>query len=496
MPDDALRPEREVVAFGTSRGRWVLVGTILGSGIASLDATVVNIALPRLGDDLDGDFAGLQWVVNGYTLTLAALILVGGSLGDRFGRRRIFVIGVLWFAVASLMCGLAPSVGLLVAARLLQGVGGALLTPGSLAIIQASFRPGDRARAIGAWSGFAGVTTAIGPFLGGWLIDVASWRWIFLLNLPLAAAVAVIAVRHIPESRAEGDDGPLDVAGAALGALGLAATTWGLIERSWIAGIIGLAALGMFVVTEARRSSPMLPLGIFRSRQFATANLVTLVVYGGLGAALFLIGLVLQVSLGYSPVEAGAATVPITLIMLAFSARAGALAQRIGPRRPMTIGPAVIAVGLLLMTRITPGCSYWRCVFPAVVVFAAGLALTVAPLTATVLAAASAEHSGIASGVNNAVARVAALLAVAAIPLVAGFSPGEDISPDALVDGFHTTVIVAALLVGAGAVLSWIGIRDSVLDAATPDDATPVRDRPPCYHCGANAPPLAVHGGG
>ncbi|MGD9705803.1 MAG: MFS transporter [Acidimicrobiia bacterium] len=473
----------------------MLLGTVLGSGMVSLDATVVNIALPRLSDDLDASFAGLQWVITGYTLTLASLILVGGSLGDRLGRRRVFTVGVVWFAVASLLCGIAPGIGTLVAARMLQGAGGALLTPGSLAIIQASFHPDDRARAIGAWSGFGGVTTAIGPLAGGWLVDAASWRWIFLLNLPLAGLVVWIAVHHIPETRATAVEGRNDLLGALLGVLGLAGATWGLIERSWPLGAVGIAGLVAFVVSEHHARHPMLPLAIFRSRQFTTANVVTLFIYGGLGAVLFLIGLVLQESLGYSPLEAGVATFPITLIMLTFSARAGALAQRIGARIPMTAGPAAIATGLVVLTRIEPGRSYASGVLPGLLVFASGLALTVAPLTATVLAAVDPEHSGVASGVNNAVARVGALLAVASVPLVAGFSPGADVSPATLVDGFHTVLLVAAGLVAIGAVGSWSGIRSTVLEAGTADDATPVQDRPPCFHCGADAPPLAVHGG-
>ena len=484
--DDGLR-------LASAAGRWVLAGMVLGSGIASLDATVVNVALPRLGEDLGSDFAGLQWVLNGYTLTLASLILVGGALGDRLGRRRVFIVGVVWFAVASLLCGVAPNIGLLVAARMLQGVGGALLTPGSLAIIQASFHPDDRAKAIGAWSGFGGVTTAIGPFLGGYLVDAASWRWIFLLNLPLAALVLWIAAKHVPESRAPAATRGLDWPGALLGALGLAGTTWGLIERSWSIGAVGLIALLAFVVVEARREEPMLPLGVFRSRQFSAANVTTLLMYAGLAMVFFMLGLVLQESLGYSPVEAGAASFPITVIMLVFSARAGALAQRIGPRWPMTIGPLSIAGGMLLLTRIEPGESYPGAVLPGVLVFACGLALTVAPLTATVLAAADAQHSGVASGVNNAVARVGGLLAVAAVPLVAGFDPSGDIDASTLVDGFHTALVAGAVLVAIGGLIAWAAIRASVLETSTPGDATPIDERKPTYHCGADAPPLAPH---
>ena len=478
----------QAVRFGTPSGRWVLLATVLGSGIVSLDATVVNVALPRLGRDLDADFAGLQWVLNGYTLSLASLILVGGALGDRFGRRRLFVIGVVWFALASLVCGIAPNVTTLVAARMLQGIGGALLTPGSLAIIQASFHPDDRARAIGAWSGLGGITSAIGPFLGGYLVEAASWRWIFLLNLPLSAFVLFAAVRHVPESKAPATDGRLDGLGALLGALGLAGTTWGLIERSWVIGIIGIAGLAAFVIAEARQRHPMLPLAIFRSRQFSATNVTTLFVYAGISMVFFMLALVLQDALGYSPIEAGAASFPITLIMLAFSARAGALAQRIGPRWPMTIGPFVIAAGLLLMTRVSPGQSYAGAVLPAVLVFAAGLALTVAPLTATALASADERHSGVASGVNNAVARVGGLLAVAAIPIIAGFNPGAEITSGELVDGFHTALYGAAGLIVIGAVIAWANISSATLSELTPDDDGQPDDGQPDDGDGTTAP--------
>ncbi|MCU1351731.1 MAG: major facilitator transporter [Acidimicrobiales bacterium] len=486
-------PADDWVRSGTARGRWVLAATVLGSGMAMLDATVVNVALPRLATDLHADFAGLQWVITGYTLALASLILVGGALGDRFGRRRVFLVGVVWFASASLLSGLAPNIPTLVVARVLQGIGGALLTPGSLAILQASFHPDDRARAIGAWSGLAGITTAVGPFLGGWLVEAASWRWIFLLNLPLAAAVVAVTLRHVPESRDSTVTGGLDVSGAVLGALGLAGCTYGLIERSAPIGAAGVVVLVVFVLVERRRPNPMVPLDVFANRQFSAANAVTFFVYGGFGAALFLVGLVLQQALGYSPLAAGTALLPITVMMLAFSARAGAFAQRIGPRVPMTVGPLVMAAGLLLMLRIEPGSRYASAGLPAILVFASGLSLTVAPLTATVLAAADERHSGIASGINNAVARVGSLLAVAVVPIIAGFAPGASVSGHALVVGFHRTVVVAAALVALGGVLAWLFIRSNVLAGATAGDDTPVDEREPCYHCGADAPPLTVH---
>lgn len=484
----------EPVRFGTGPGRSVLLAAVLGSGIVFLDGTVVNVALPRLGDDLGADFAGLQWVVNGYLLSLAAFVLLGGALGDRLGRRRMFLVGLAGFTVASLLCGLAPSVPVLVAARVAQGVGGALLAPASLAILQTSFHPDDRARAIGAWSALAGVTTAVGPFLGGWLVEVASWRWVFLLNLPLAMVAGMVAKRSVPESVDPTVEGHLDVAGAALGAAGLAGLSFGLIQRELGLGLAGLLLLWVFVVHQGRARHPMLPLAIFASRQFSAANAVTFAVYAALGVVLFLLSLVLQRALGYAPFEAGLATLPITVVMLAFSARAGALAQRIGPRLPMAMGPLVLAAGLALMVRVAPGTSFPAAVLPAVVVMAAGLALTVAPLTATVLAAADARHAGVASGVNNAVARAGGLLAVAAVPLVAGIDPTRMVPPAELVAGFHQAMLAAACLTAAGGVLAWATIRSNVLaEAEVPVGDPPYDERQPCLHCAASAPPERVH---
>jgi EmrB/QacA subfamily drug resistance transporter len=494
MPaDGGTVPEAEQVAFDSAAGRWILLGSVLGSGVASLDATVVNVALPRLGADLDVDFAGMQWVLNGYTLSLASLILLGGSLGDRFGRRRVFVIGVVWFAVASLLCAVAPNIEMLVAARVLQGIGGSLLTPGSLAILQSSFRGKDRARAIGAWSGFGGMTAAIGPFLGGYLVDVASWRWIFLINLPLAAVVVVVAVRHMPESLDPTAEGPIDVVGAVLGALGLATMTYGLIMSSWGFGLTGVAVLALFLLSQRRGRNPMLPLDIFRARQFSAANAVTFVLYAALGIVLFLIGLVLQIALGYSPVEAGAALLPITVVMLVFSARSGALAQRIGPRLPMTFGPLVVAVALLQMTRIEPGASYPGVVLPALLTFGGGLALTVAPLTATALAAADQRHSGLASGVNNAVARVGGLLAVAAVPLVAGIDPTVAVGAEEIVRAFHRSMLFAAGLSVAAGALAYATIRADVLEEPEAEEGVEVEEATPCFHCGVEGVPLVAH---
>lgn len=486
---DETRGPDALLALDEPRGRWVLVAAVLGSGLAMLDATVVNIALPKIGADLDAEFSGLQWTVNGYTLTLASLILLGGSLGDRFGRRRVFVIGTIWFTLASLLCGLAPNIEALVAARLLQGVGGALLTPGSLALMQASFRQEDRARAIGAWSGLGGVAAALGPFVGGTLVEV-SWRWVFLINLPFGALVVFVALRHVPESRDRAMDPRLDVTGAVLGAVGLAGTTYALVQfgeagfsrAALSAGLVGLAGLITFVVVERRSSHPMLPVEVFASRQFTSANLVTFAVYAALGGVFFLLVLHLQIVAGFDPLAAGLALLPTTAAMLLLSARAGALAHRIGPRLPMSVGPLMCAAGILLMLRIGPRASYGWDVLPAVVVFGLGLSLTVAPLTAAVLAATSSRHAGVASGVNNAVARAAGLLAVAVLPIIGGISGADYRDPAAFGDGFRVAMLVCAGLLVLGGVLAALTISNA---------GVKVTPRPHhASHCSVDGPPL------
>jgi len=468
-----VKEPADQVAFDSSAGRWILVVAVLGSGVAFLDGTVVNVALPDIGRDLGASTSALQWILNGYLLTLASLILLGGSLGDRYGRRRIFALGVGLFTFASLLCAIAPNAEMLVAARLVQGIGGALLTPGSLAMIESSFRPADRARAIGAWSGLGGVATALGPLLGGYLVQAVSWRAIFLINLPLGLFVMVMATRHVPETRDPTTSGHLDFAGAVLAAVGLAGTTYALIEGPGqgvsslilLAGVGGVLALVAFIVAERRSPNPMMPLAMFSSRQFTAANLVTFVVYAALGGVFFLLVAFLQISLGYSPIAAGAASLPVTALMLLLSARSGALAQRIGARVPLTVGPLVIALGLLLMTRIEPGDSYISSVLPAVIVFGLGLTLVVAPVTATVLAAADARHAGIASGINNAVSRVAGLLAVAVLPLIAGLTGDSFYDPAKMADGFRVAMFACAGLSAAGGILAWLTIRSDVLEA-------------------------------
>src|SRR5712692_5557211 len=458
------------VRYRSSAGRWVLLVTVLGSGLVALDATAVNVALPAIAQDFGVSLMGLQWIANAYSLTLAALLLLGGSLGDRYGRRRLFVFGILWFAVASLICALAPNTPSLIVARALQGVGAALLTPGSLAIIETTFHPEDRSAAIGAWSGLGGVMIAIGPVVGGYLTTAMSWRLIFFINLPFAALAAWAAMRHLPESPHETTPARLDYVGAVLAAFGLGGVIFALtvgpgngwdMPRVLVPGVGGIVALISFVLVERFSRHPLLPLAIFRSRQFTAANAITFLIYGALGGALFLLPIQLQRVVGLSALESGSALIPMTILMLLLSPLAGRISQRTGPRVPMTVGPFVAAVGLALLVRVGSGGGYWLTILPAVVVFGLGLSITVAPLTATVLAAAGPEHAGIASAINNDVARAAGLIAVATLPLVAGITGRAALDPDILSAGFRTAMWIAATLVAAGGALSYLTIRDT-----------------------------------
>jgi EmrB/QacA subfamily drug resistance transporter len=468
--------------IGTARGRWIVAAAVLGSGVAFLDGTVVNAALPAISRDLHADLGDLQWVLTGYLLTLGSLLVLGGSLGDRYGRRKIFVIGLVGFAATSLVCAIAPDTGSLIAARCAQGVTAALLVPNSLAMVSASFATLDRGRAIGAWSGLGGIATAIGPFLGGYLIDSVSWRWVFVINLPLSAAAIAIALRHVPESRDEHAGAHLDFVGSALLTVGLAGVVYALIEGpggEWTTltvgvGVVGVVALAAFLVVESRIANPMVPLNVFRSEQFSGANAVTFAVYAALGTVTFLLVVHLQTDLGYSALEAGASLLPITACMVLFSARAGALAQRIGPRWPMTIGPIVVALGMALLGRVDPGTTYWETVFPALIVLGLGLSLTVAPLTATVLGAVDDSHAGIASAINNSVARIAGLLAVAVLPAAAGLTAAQGLD---LEDGFSRAMYIAAVLAAVGGVLAFFTIRRAVFVAPVVQ-ANPAT---PCY---------------
>jgi EmrB/QacA subfamily drug resistance transporter len=474
-------------------GRWVLFATILGSTMASIDATVVGIALPAIGQEFSASLAELQWVVTAYTLTLAGLLLVAGALGDRYGRKLIFQIGVVWFAIASALCGIAPNAQFLIGARALQGVGAALLTPGSLAIIEASFHPDDRGKAIGAWSGFGGVGTAIGPFLGGWLIQAVSWRLIFAINIPVAALVIAVTWRHVPESRDMAEHGRVDVSGGALVTLGLIGLTYGLIDGpagGWnrpaplVSVIAGVVLLAVFVLRERRARNPVLPLTLFASKQFTSANIVTFAVYAALGGALFLLPIQLEQVSGYTALEAGISLLPVTVLMLLLSARSGALAAKIGPRLQMTLGPFVIAAGLALFARIGHSGDYLTEVLPAVLVFGFGLAINVAPLTSTVLAAAPAENAGAASAINNDVARVGSLIAVAVLPAAAGLSGTAYQHPDTFSAGFQMASYISAGLCVLGGALAAVTIRNP---SAAAKAAAPPAERP-VLHCGLDCP--------
>lgn len=466
------------IRLSSARGRGLVAAAALGSGIAFLDATVVNVALPTIGRELDADLAALQWTVNAYTLVLASLILISGSLGDRLGRRRVFLAGVVWFALASLLCAVAPNVELLIAARALQGVGAALLTPGSLAIIQASIHPDDRGKAIGAWSGLTSTSAVVGPFLGGWLIEL-DWRWIFGINIPLAVVTVVLTLRTTPESRDEESHGRLDVAGAVLGALALGGGTYALVAVAedgaspavLAAAVVAVAAGVGFVVRQRTADAPMVPPALFRDRVFTTANLLTLAVYFALSGVLFLLVLQLQTSLGWSPLEAGIATLPSTLLMVAFSSRSGALGQRLGPRVMLTAGPWLAAAGVALLVPLGPGDSYALGVLPGVLLFGLGLTVLVAPLTATVMGAAPGHLAGTASGVNNAVARTAGLVAVAALPTIAGLSGQAYSDPDLLTPAYRTAMIVCVVLLVVGGAVALLGMPRRLPQPERPERA-------------------------
>lgn len=453
--------------MGTGRARLVLATTILGSGVAMLDGTIVNVALPRIGAELNADLAGLQWVVNAYALTLAALILLGGSLGDRFGRARVYAIGTGAFGVASFVCGIAPSIGALIAARAVQGVAAALLVPGSLAILQASFKREHRMAAIGAWTGLLGVATASGPLVGGWLVDL-NWRWAFWLNVPLTALVVALTLRVVPESRNAEASRRFDLAGVALAVVGLGAVTYALTLageggslRPWGIGAVGVLALVGFVVVERRSPHPMVPPRLFADRVFSAINLVTLLVYAGLAAAMLFLVLFLQVVGGWSALAAGAGTLPLSIVMLLLASRFGALASAHGPGRFMVAGTLVAALGFTWLGFAPTDPSFVAHILPGTTLVGLGLSMLVAPLTGTVLAAAPDELSGTASGVNNAVARTAGLLAVAALPPLVGLSGGDYADSVAMASAYRGAMWISAGLVAAGAVITVVGLRGS-----------------------------------
>jgi EmrB/QacA subfamily drug resistance transporter len=485
--------------------RLTLLSAILGSSVVFLDGTVVNVALPAIRSDLDAGLAEQQWIVEAYLLTLGALILVGGSLGDVLGRRRVFVWGLIGFGVTSALCAVAPSAELLIAARALQGMAGALLVPSSLALITATFPGDERGAAIGSWTAWTGISFVVGPLGGGALIELVSWRWIFAINVPFVLATLWLVRAGVPESRDEQASPRIDYLGAVLASLGLAGPVFALIEQPmygwadplvWVPLVAGLAMLVLFVWHERRTDHPMMPLGLFRSRNFAVGNLGTLLIYGGLGAMSFFVVIFLQQVAGYSAVAAGLALMPITLLMWVLSSRFGALSDRIGPRLLMGLGPIVAGLGIVWIGRLGADVDYVTEVLPGVLVFGVGLSATVAPLTNTVLGAVPQHNAGVASGVNNQIARVAALLAIAAVGAVVAavfesslgregvepLSGGAAAVVDASVDAYRAGMGFAGVLVVIGGVISLVGIVNPRRDEARAkhDEPGAIRIAQPC----------------
>jgi EmrB/QacA subfamily drug resistance transporter len=470
---------RRLTLSGTA-GRWLLVATVLGSGMALLDTTTVIVALPAIRHSLGGGLATQQWVLDAYLVTLAGLVLLGGTLGEVMGRDRVFLIGAAAFGVTSALCGAAPDAAVLVIARLLQGAAASLLVPGALAIVSTSFSGEERGRAIGAWSAISGAATVIGPLLGGLIVDHAGWRWVFFVNVPLAGAAIAAALRHLPagEARSTTLGEHLDWGGALIATAGLGLLVSGLIGEHGLgkvlaagAVVLGLALLVAFGVGESRRERPLLPLSLFASRGYAMANLTTLLVYGALSVSLFLIVLELQQVAGYSALAAGAAIFPITLLLFLLSPRLGVLVSRLGTRRLITAGPLLAALGLLLFLRVSAVASYPTVVLPAALIFGLGLSITAAPLTATMLGAVPSTRTGIASATNNAVTRVAGLLAVAAVPLAAGLAGPAGAGESGFTSGFHRAILVSAVLCLLGAAVSFVGLRPPRKPAAASEAA-------------------------
>jgi EmrB/QacA subfamily drug resistance transporter len=488
-PADGPGP-RELLAYRSAQGRWVVAAMIAGSSVAGIDSTVVAIALPAIGRDLHAGFQGLQWTVTGYTLTLASLMLLAGSLSDRWGRRRVFLVGLTWFTLASVLCAAAPSIGWLIAARAVQGVGGALMTPASLAIIEATFAPADRTRAIGTWAGFSGVSAAVAPFVGGWLLEAGGWRPIFLINVPIAATVAWITQRHVPESRDPSPAGRADWSGALAGAISLAAITYAIIilpgagvtsPEFTAAAVLAVASGTAFVVAERRASQPMLPPAIFAQAQFRAANAVTFVVNGALGGFAFVFIPALEIVAGYSPVVAGSALVPVTVVTMLLSGASGRLATRIGPRLPLVAGCIMCAAASALAVRIGYHASYLTAVFPLAVLFGLGLAALIPPLTATAMSSAPDSLAGLASGVNNAVARVAGLLWIAALPPLTGLTGAAYTDPAQFRSSFAQISWICAAAFGGAAALGVAFITRP--SGSTPERAALIQTAVPHLTC-------------
>jgi EmrB/QacA subfamily drug resistance transporter len=473
----------------TGRGRSVLAATVVASAMGQLDATILNVALPHIGDDLGVDVSALQWVLTGYLVTLSSLILLGGALGDRFGRRRVFLVGTVWFAAASLLCGVAPGVTLLIAARILQGVGAALFTPGSLAILQATFIRDDRARSVGAWSALGSGAGAVGPFIGGWLVDGPGWRWAFLVNVPIAVIV-VLCSRAIPESRDE-HAGHLDVRGALIAVLTLAAMTLALTEgdpRGWgdplvlATVVVTVAGMVVFVRHVRRSAAPLVPPALFANRDFTITNVATIALYAAIGVSFFLVAYQLQVGAGWSALQAGTALLPATVLMLLLAARSGALANRIGPRPQLTVGPLVLAAGLLVLGRVGADPSWLRDVLPGAALVGIGLVTFVAPLTATVMGAVDADHVSVASGVNNAIARTATLTGLAVIPVVSGLTTASGAAE--VTSAYRAAITIAAVCAALAAPIAFFGlaprrpVRRSAREIYCPVDAPPLQPDP------------------
>ena len=464
MSDETVTAAR-LLAVGEPSGRRLLATTVLGSGMGFLDGTIANVALPHIGADLHADLAGLQWVVNGYTLSLASLILVGGSLGDRLGRKRVYAWGIAGFAIASALVGLSPTIGLLVVARVLQGMAAALLTPGSLALIQSSFRPEDRMRAVGAWTGTLGIATAGGPVVGGWLVGI-DWRIAFWINVPLAAVVLLL-LRSAPESRNPAAVHEIDWWAAALAPVALAGITWAL--TAWpeggaspttvLAFAVGVLAGAVFVVVELRRAHPMVPPAIFSSRDFSVINGVTLFVYAALAGSMLFLAIFLQVSAGWTPLEAGAATVPVSVLMFFLASRFGALATKFGARPFMMGGATVLAAGFAWLAVAPDDPSYLRQILPGVAVMGLGLSMLVAPLTGAVLAAVPDTQAGLASGINNAVSRTGGLIAVAVLPLLTGLSGTAYQDGSAVGRAYRGSMWWCVVLAVVGGLITVFGLR-------------------------------------